>query len=90
MMMNPRNFFHGKETLLDYAKNLKEYENMGSLGNQKVYSNEELWRMKYCVISNIHPQTNEVIPYPFRTSAFVLSNTPLSFALACLPPTPFN
>lgn len=37
--------------------------------------------------TKIHPQTGEVIPYPFRTSAFVLANTPISFALACLPPT---
>ncbi|KAL4478069.1 hypothetical protein ABPG72_013508 [Tetrahymena utriculariae] len=87
-MMNPMNFFYTEETLMGYNQILKKFDTDPALKSQ--YTNEELWRIKYVVLSNVHPQTEKAIPYPFRTSAFVLSNTPISFGLAVLPPTPFN
>ncbi|EGR28399.1 tricarboxylate carrier family protein, putative, partial [Ichthyophthirius multifiliis] len=88
MMLFPSNFFHYNQTIKDYQNTLKKIETDPSL--QKQYSNQKLWEMKYVILSNTHPQTKECISIPFRTSGFIITNTPISFLLAVLPPTPIN
>lgn len=57
---------------------------------RKKYSDAELWKLRYIVDSNIHPQLKEPVNILFRTSTFVPVNVPLAFGLAVLPPTVFK
>ncbi|KAM3127476.1 hypothetical protein pb186bvf_020406 [Paramecium bursaria] len=86
-IINPFNAFYSEAKLQEFIKILDEFESNPS---QNKRSNEELWRIRYIVDSNIHPQTKQPINILFRTSTFVPTNIPLTIALGILPPTPFN
>jgi len=78
--------FYSDAKCKEYVSILDAYEkDPVTIGKQ--YSNEQLWRMKYVVDSNIHPQLKEPINILFRTSSFVPTNVPLCFMLGILPPT---
>mmetsp|Transcript_22715 Transcript_22715/g.57874 ORF Transcript_22715/g.57874 Transcript_22715/m.57874 type:complete len:337 (-) Transcript_22715:393-1403(-) len=49
---------------------------------EKLPTDEELWEAKKLVDSAIHPDSNEIVPKPFRMSAFVLANIPLVSGIA--------
>lgn len=82
------NCMKSSETLLGYSQIIDNIAKDPSLAKQ--YKNEEIWRMRYIVDSNIHQQTKQIILWPFRTSSFVPVNIPLGYALGVLPPTVLN
>lgn len=61
--------------------------------NGKEHTDKELknfWHMRSVVGSGIHPDTNQVIPWAMRTSAFVPTNIPIIGGMLLTAPTAFN
>ncbi len=55
-----------------------------------VLDNDELWRMKYILLGNYHPETHQPIFRPVRTSGICLVNIPIIIGLSFIAPTPLN
>ncbi|CAD8179945.1 unnamed protein product [Paramecium pentaurelia] len=87
-IISPANIFYSSEQLNEYGKILENVDKDPSI--RKQYTDQQLWKMRYVVDSNIHPQLKEPVNILFRTSTFVPVNVPLAFGLAVLPPTPIN
>ena len=44
-------------------------------------SNEEMWHAQFMVDSAVHPDTNELVPKPFRMAGYVPCNIPILVGL---------
>ena len=84
-LIDQRNFFYTDSTLEEYAEKLKKFEK-----GEYTTSNEELWKMKYVLLGNYHPESNQPIPRLVRTSGICLVNIPIIIGLSFIPPTPLN
>jgi len=51
---------------------------------------DQLYRKKMIMLSGIHPDSGDVVPWFARTSAFVPTNLPIIGAMMLSAPTPFN
>eukprot|EP01015_Nassula_variabilis_P037457 TRINITY_DN9920_c0_g2_i1.p1 TRINITY_DN9920_c0_g2~~TRINITY_DN9920_c0_g2_i1.p1 ORF type:complete len:287 (-),score=28.28 TRINITY_DN9920_c0_g2_i1:84-944(-) len=54
------------------------------------HSHQELWNMKYALISNINLETETPVHILGRWSSFVPANIPMVIGMSILPPTMFN
>jgi len=85
--VNPVNALHTSESIRKCQKLIQDYVDKK---NTEPISNEELWKARYVVISNLNPDSGQEIPRLFRLSAFVPTNIPIVIGLAISPPTTFN
>jgi len=69
----------------------KQYELTGSRCVLMDKDTISLIRLAETVVScAVHPDTQELIPWPFRFSSSILAQLPLSYGLVVASPTPFN
>ncbi|PWN35299.1 Tricarboxylate/iron carrier [Meira miltonrushii] len=76
---SPLTLFYSTTSLQEAQKHVKEVEANFSHDKQKSFlvtrkEAERYWKSKQLVESSVHPDTGEVIPLPFRMSAFVPTN----------------
>lgn len=75
---SPLTLLYSTTALQEAQKYVKEIEANFSHDRQNYFVNrneaERYWKSKQLVESSIHPDTGEVIPLPFRMSAFVPTN----------------
>lgn len=76
---SPLTLFYSTTALQEAQKHVEEVESNFSNDKQKSFlvtkeEAEKYWKSKQLVESSVHPDTGEVIPLPFRMSAFVPTN----------------
>ena len=86
-LYGPWNLMYSNKELIAMNSELKDYKQ--HLLTKK-YTSEQLWDMKYAVMSNLHPETEQPVTAFFRWSAIGLRNIPPIFFLSILPPTTGN
>ena len=86
-LYGPWNLMYSNKELIAMNKELKDYKQHLTT---KKYTSDQLWDMKYAVMSNLHPETKEPVTAWFRWSAFGPMNIPPILFLAILPPTTGN
>ncbi|CAH7689740.1 Tricarboxylate/iron carrier [Phakopsora pachyrhizi] len=86
---SPLNLIYSKDQIEASKEFLKNYKD-GRLRDEvdiSVESQERVWKAKQIVESSIHPETREIIPLPFRMSAFVPTNIIIATGLLLPNPT---
>jgi len=82
-LVDPRTLFHTQQDLQDAQRLLKEYKNQRhALGTtdfdiNSIGTTNEFWNAKQIRDSMTHPDTEEIIPKPFRMSGFLPFNAPI-------------
>ncbi|KAJ9080044.1 Sideroflexin FSF1 [Entomophthora muscae] len=79
---NPLNLFAGAREISEAKTSLEHYKS-----GLKKDSAENLWKAKLLVDSSVHPDTGEVIFFPFRMSAYVPTNLVVTAGLLLPNPT---
>ena len=85
-IIDVRNLFYSNKNIKQFQKNIDEHTATG----KSEFTDEELWKQKYIIDSNLHPETKEPISVPFRWSSYVPMNVPCLIGMAMLAPTTFN
>lgn len=84
-MINTKNILYTNDQLRELEAFLRRYDK----GLEPNASHDELRRAATIVNSAIHPDTGEIVPVPFRMSAFVPMNVPIAMLMLSWP-TPFG
>mmetsp|Transcript_22486 Transcript_22486/g.62628 ORF Transcript_22486/g.62628 Transcript_22486/m.62628 type:complete len:377 (-) Transcript_22486:132-1262(-) len=94
-VVDPRTLLTSKQELDDAVNLLKEFEDHQTLMHSgtrnvvvKEFDNEKLWQAKKIKDAIVHPDTNEIIPQPFRMSGYVPYNGPVCVGAIMATSTP--
>jgi len=88
---SPLNFIKSDAEILRQHHILTDYQRRLSEGDIYVTPSEKklIKQAYYVSTSAVRPGTEELVPRMFRMSAFMATNTPISFGMLMSPPTMF-
>lgn len=92
IVADPIKSFASDEQLKKMQIDLLNAEKLSINGIRTLSKDEanELYRKKMIMLSGIHPDSGDIVPWFARTSAFVPTNLPIIGAMMLSAPTPFN
>lgn len=79
-VVDPRTLLCSKQDLDDAVQLLKDFEEQQQQQQlKKKYDDAKLWQARKIKEAILHPDTNEIIPQPFRMSGFAVRSKNLSY-----------
>jgi len=92
-VVDPRNGQYSSKTLYEYKKDVDAYMQRADREGFAEMTEAEFADFKHkklILTSCLHPDTNEPIMWPARSSSFVTTNIPIITGMLLAAPTPLN